>query len=100
MHVEVDGKSYQYSEENLFTLDQWNSIPNSEKPRSTNVPYIELNLEPNSLYVAATNNVRNNGGTGTYPVFVFPTSQNASSNVNGVAANEPSAVVTGSNGVL
>ena len=98
VHVDIDGKSYQYSEENLFTLDQWNSIPTSEKPRSTNVPYIELNLEPNSKYIASTNNIRSEAGH--YPVFVFPTSQSASSSVNGVAVNEPREVVTGSNGIL
>lgn len=98
VHVEVDGKSYQPTDpNNLFDIEEWFRVPDSEKPVTTGVPYIELNLEPLTQYTVSTNIPDRNGN---YDVFAMPTDQNASSGINGLSEGNSRVVSTIGNGIL
>ena len=83
---------------NYFSKNEWLSTTAEQKPKTTGVPYIDIQLEPNTEYTFSTNIGKN--ANGYYDVFGMDSSGFASSATNGVGVSEPRTVTTKSDGIL
>ncbi|WP_412053127.1 hypothetical protein [Lactiplantibacillus plantarum] len=78
---------------NLFSVHDWDAKPYLE---SNYVPYMNIQLEPNTAYTLTTNISLN--GDGWCDVFFFKDDENISSNTNGVSSGSGRTLTTSSTG--
>ncbi|WP_125604244.1 phage tail spike protein, partial [Lapidilactobacillus bayanensis] len=88
----VNGFSNSYPGENLISVRDWNTKPVLQ---SNGVPYMDIQLEPNTAYTLTTNISQ----TAVYlDVFFFKDDETPSSGINGVNSGSGRTLITSSTG--
>lgn len=91
--VEVAGNVIDVGGRNLFSVHDWNAKPNLV---SSSVPYMNIQLEPNTEYTLTTNVILNSDGWSD--VFFFKDDEIISSATNGVSSGIGRTLTTSSTG--
>ncbi|NKD37899.1 hypothetical protein HED42_07105 [Enterococcus casseliflavus] len=90
-----DAEGLEIGSRNYFSVKAWNSKPNLT---ASAVPYMDIQLEPNTQYTLSTNiPIQTNG---QYDVFFFKGTDAPSSASNGVAKDLPRTITTNSDGIV
>lgn len=90
-----DAEGLEIGSRNYFSVKAWNSKP---PLTASSVPYMDIQLEPNTQYTLSTNiPIQTNG---QYDVFFFKGTDAPSSASNGVAKDLPRTITTNADGIV
>lgn len=90
-----DAEGLEIGSRNYFSVKAWNSKP---PLTASAVPYMDIQLEPNTQYTLSTNiPIQTNG---QYDVFFFKGTDAPSSASNGVAKDLPRTITTNADGIV